>query len=150
MSIDALFRRSKDKFVSKILPIVKNRDTAEELVQDAFLKAHLKWEQYDPARAKEETWFKHILFNTVWDWKRSQKRQVEIEDCEMADLLDESLSYYLELAQHVDVVAIENTEHKKVFYLRYLFGYTVKEVASLLCLQEENVKKILQRAKKEV
>lgn len=148
MSIESFYRASKVKFIRKILPIVKDQDLAEDLLHDALIKAIERQSTYDARRASEETWFKCILFSTVWDWKRSQKKQLEIVETELEDLLDESLIPSLEFRGDIDINEFKNVVHKKVFYLRFVLGYTVQEISSLLDLNEENVRKILQRLRK--
>lgn len=144
MSIESFYRASKEKFIKKLLYIVKDRDLAEELVQDALVKALEKYDQYDPLRASEETWFTHILFSTLWDWKRKQKRKIEVVEEPLEELIDESIVPYM--GEFLE--GYKNTTHRKVFYLRRILGYTPKEISLFMGLEESNVKKILQRLKK--
>lgn len=148
MSIESFYRTSKQKFIRKILPIVKDQDLAEDLLHDSLIKALERESTYDARRASEETWFKCILFSTVWDWKRSQKKQLDIVETDLESLLDEALIPSLEARGDVNLKEFKNVTHKKVFYLRYVLGYTVQEISSLLDLTEDNVRKILQRLRK--
>ena len=148
MSIESFYRASKSKFIRKILPIVKDQTLAEDLLHDALIRAIERESTYDPKRASEETWFRCILFSTVWDWKRLQRKQLDIVETDLEDLLDEVLTPSLELMGDLNINEFKNVVHKKVFYLRFVLGYTVQEVSSLLELSEENVRKILQRMRK--
>ncbi len=146
MSVEDFYKRSKEKLIRKILPIVKNRDVAEDLFHDAIVKALEKYDTYDPSRSKEETWFTAILFNQVWDWKRSFKRAPEIVDLELEEFIDESI-----VVHDVEIpIEIVNQFHKRIFYLRFVLGYKTQEIAYLLKSNPENIKKILQRLKREV
>lgn len=146
MSVEDFYKRSKEKLIRKILPIVKNRDIAEDLFHDAIVKALEKYDTYDPSRSKEETWFTAILFNQVWDWKRSFKRSPEIVDIELEEFIDESITVH-----NVEIpIEIVNQSHKRIFYLRFVLGYETQEIAYLLKSNPEGIKKILQRLKREV
>jgi RNA polymerase sigma-70 factor, ECF subfamily len=146
MSIESFYRASKQKFVKKLLPILKDPDLAEEILHDALVRALERYDKYDPSRASEETWFTHILFSTLWDWKRKQKRKVEIVEEVLEDLIDESIYPYL--GEFLE--GYKNTVHRKVFLLRSKLGYTTQEIALFLDLEEENVRKILQRLRKQL
>jgi len=148
MTIEALYIRSKRKFIYKILPIVKNWELAEDLVQDAMIKALEKYPLYDPKRSKEETWFNCILFSTVWNWKRKEKRQVELdakpieefEDLFIAATDDSSFA-------DLDMGGVKNHLHKLLLELHLKNGYSARELSTLFGLELSNTRKILQRYK---
>lgn len=147
MSIEDFYRKSREKFLKKIAPIVKNREVSEDLFQDAIVTALEKYHLYDSSRSKEETWFTCILFTKVWNWKRSLKKGPDFVDTEVEEFLDETLSNYEESHENIELKT-KNPLHKKIFYLRYILGYSAAEISVLLKLNPENVKKILQRVKK--
>ena len=146
MTIESVYRASKTKLIKKILYIVKDRDLAEELVHDAIVRALEKYQQYDATKASEETWLTHIMFSILWDWKRKQKRKPEIVEADLELLLDENITPYM--GEFLE--GYRNSAHRKVFRLSSEFGYTPKEIGFLLDLQEENVRKILQRLRKQL
>lgn len=143
MSVEDFYKGSKEKFIRKILPIVKSRDIAEDIIQDAILLALETYDTYDPKRSKEETWFNCLVFTTLWNWKRSQKRlppTVDIEDYLESEALASAES-------SVTIEGVENPLHKKILYLYFVRGYRPAEIAKFYNLTEVNVKKILQRKK---
>lgn len=151
MSVEDFYRRSKGKFLKKILPIVKSRETAEDLVQDAIIDALCRYKNYDPSRSKEETWFTYILFNKVWDWKRKQKRQIEIDPTPIEDFLDLAQAVDSEyLLQQLDLSEIDNPTHKFIAELYFKKGYTYKEIQLLIKANEETLKKTVQRLRKRI
>lgn len=149
MSVEQLYKRSKSRFIKKILPIVKNWELAEDLVQDATIVAMEKYHLYDPKRSKEETWFNCILFSTVWNWKRKEKRQVDLDDKPVEEF-EELLIAASDggLASDVDTSLVKNPLHRLALELHIRRGYSAKEIAALLQDQEGNLRKILQRVKK--
>lgn len=151
MSVEELYRRSKNRFIKKILPIVKSRELAEDLLQDAMIVAMERYHLYDATRSKEETWFSYILFSTVWNWKRREKRQVLIDSQTLEDLEDilvappEGL-----MSDAIDVGKVTNPLHKLVIELHLKNGYSIKQIAWLLRGKESNFRKVLQRVQRKL
>lgn len=76
----ALVQRHNERFYRLAYRYVQSKETAEDIVQDAFLKL---WE--DPGRWQPErnskftTWFYRIVVNLCLDW-RKKKRPLELVD----------------------------------------------------------------------
>src|ERR1051325_10332158 len=85
-----LVRRHTERFYRLAYRYVQNREAAEDVVQDAFLKL---WEdpgKWQPGRnSKFTTWFYRIVVNLCLDWQK-KKRPAELND-EMP-LVDENES----------------------------------------------------------
>jgi RNA polymerase sigma-70 factor (ECF subfamily) len=98
----ALVRRHTERFYRLAYRYVQNRETAEDLVQDAFLKL---WE--DPGRWQPErdskftTWFYRIVVNLCLDWQK-KKRPLALGD-EESELKGEAA---------LEVAAIRRQEQK--------------------------------------
>jgi RNA polymerase sigma-70 factor (ECF subfamily) len=81
-----LVKRHTGRFYRLAFRYLQNKEAAEDVVQDAFLKL---WE--DPARwqadknAKFTTWFYRVVVNLCLDWQK-RKRPVELnEDIPLVD-----------------------------------------------------------------
>ena len=76
----ALVRRHTERFYRLAYRYVQHKETAEDIVQDAFLKL---WE--DPGKWRPErnskftTWFYRIVVNLCLDW-RKKKRPVALDE----------------------------------------------------------------------
>lgn len=76
----ALARRHAERFYRLAYRYVQDREAAEDLVQDAFLKL---WE--DPAKWQPDrnsrftTWFYRVMVNLSLDWQK-KKRPVAVEE----------------------------------------------------------------------
>ena len=62
-----------DRWYSACLKITRNRDLAEDAVQDAFIKLWANAGKFDPNTAKFTTWFYRIVLNQCLDRKRKKK-----------------------------------------------------------------------------
>ena len=70
--IDALIRLYKPKVFRLVAFSVPDRDAAESITQDCFLKAHLTRNQFR-GDCSISTWLMRIAFNLVRDHTKSQK-----------------------------------------------------------------------------
>src|SRR6266853_6182191 len=70
--IDALIRLYKPKVFRLVAFSVSDRDAAESITQDCFLKAHLTRDQFR-GDCSASTWLMRIAFNLVRDHTKSQK-----------------------------------------------------------------------------
>jgi len=81
---DDCYRRYFKSIRGYIRQRVRDRERADELAQDTFLKAFRAWDQYDPNRGQLSTWLWTIARNTVIDYARD--REVEVEDFDVDEL----------------------------------------------------------------
>jgi RNA polymerase sigma-70 factor (ECF subfamily) len=70
--IDALIRLHRSKVFRFVAFSVSDRDAAESITQDCFLKAHLTRDQFR-GDCSISTWLMRIAFNLVRDHTKSQK-----------------------------------------------------------------------------
>lgn len=71
---DSFMQATKKRALSFALRLTRNRDDAEDLVQDALLRAY---RAYDPEsdRKPSEAWLKQIVFNCFVDNRRRMNRR---------------------------------------------------------------------------
>lgn len=63
--------------------IVKDRAQAEDIAQEAFVKAYYQLDKFDTEKGRFSTWLYKIATNMVLDHLRKNKRQVDIEGIEL-------------------------------------------------------------------
>lgn len=149
MSLEALYEGQRHTFISKIYPYVRNRDVAEDIVQEAFTRALDKQDQYDPKKGGVKGWFLKILFSLVWTHVRSLKKTPPMYDIDL--VLESDLPVYQEEPSLKEYVSgVTNIKHKQALLGYYILGYSYKEIATMLNLTYDNVRKIVQRFKEGV
>ncbi|HYH74544.1 MAG TPA: sigma-70 family RNA polymerase sigma factor, partial [Candidatus Saccharimonadales bacterium] len=62
--------------------LVGDRDEAEDVAQEAFVKAYLQLGHFKPAAGRFSTWLYRIATNEAIDHLRKQKRRVHVADLE--------------------------------------------------------------------
>jgi RNA polymerase sigma-70 factor (ECF subfamily) len=140
--------------------LVHDRAVAEELAQDAFVRAFARLGSYDPER-KFSAWFFRVLHNLVIDHLRRRRVPTVSLETLTADgyqgPIDAGvLSPEDELERRALGAALESAlsrlrpDYREVMVLRYQQGLTVDEIARALQLPEGTVKTFLHRARKEL
>ncbi len=134
---------------------VGNRPDAEDLAQETFLKAYLKFDTLrEPEKVK--SWLMSIARNTVVDFFRTNKdRSVSLEDAEVQHavrltgehpherIADAQVAR--ELQQCIDRLVKED---QAIVRLLYYEGFSYQEIGDLLHMNQNTLKSRLHRARK--
>jgi len=142
-----------DKVYNTALSYTKNKQQAEEIVQDVFTKIYQNADKFK-GNSAVSTWVYRITINTSLNYIRKEKRfsffalgktQIDQSDFEHPGVLLENKENAKALFQVIDSLA-EN--QKTAFILSYIEDLPRKEVADIMQLSLKAVESLLQRAKK--
>ena len=123
------------------LAITRRAAVADDVAQDAFERAFTRIASCDPARPFAP-WLHKIAANRALDVMRAERRLVPVEEVDSVGHTAES-----ELTSDiVGVLAALSAERRAVVVLRYLLGYTPREIAGMLDVPEGTVHSRLSRA----
>lgn len=134
--------------------ILENREEAEEVVQDAFVKAYqaLSGFQFE---SKFSTWFYRIVYHTALSALKRQHLFVSYEEAVPADVTDlevEDAAALVERADRKETVAkvLKKLPPDESFLLTlyYLEECSVEEIRQITDLSSSNIKVKLFRARK--
>lgn len=150
-----IFQRFYEKYhfdlFNFLFYMVKNREQAEDLVQEVYIKVLRSYDQFQ-GKSSEKTWLFSIARHVAIDWFRKQKRSHE-KDTNSID--DENVHYVIrDTAPLPEEIAIENEEiqllykclskctedQQSVLLLRYIQSFSIKETAEILGWTESKVK----------
>ena len=86
-AFDLLLSHNQSKLFSYILFVVRNRDVADDIFQETFVKIITKLQQgcYRPS-GKFSAWAMRIAHNIIMDWYRAQKTDKIVEPTKENDL----------------------------------------------------------------
>ena len=86
-AFDLLLSRNQSKLFSYILFVVRNRDVADDIFQETFVKIITKLQEgrYKPS-GKFSAWAMRIAHNVIMDWYRAQKTDKIVEPTKENDL----------------------------------------------------------------
>lgn len=144
----------RDMAYSLAMSIVRNEPIAEEVTQDAFLKAYKSLDKFEQ-RAKFSTWMYKIVKNE--SLKRIRKKDfsytddvTELNDIGYAevnhavhDLAETDQKYYINMVLEQLI-----PNDSLVLRLFYLNEQSLKEIGDITGFSETNIKTILHRARK--
>tara|TARA_R110002049_G_scaffold80823_3_gene205498 strand:+ start:335 stop:766 length:432 start_codon:yes stop_codon:yes gene_type:complete len=128
---------------------------AEDIVQEAFIKAFSKLEQYK-AEVSFGAWLKRIVINRCIDvLKSKQQRLVELEDYHLNVLVEENENEWtIEdniTLQDIKFEIEELPEKYKFVLLLYLMeGYDHQEISEILSISEVASRTQLSRGKQKL
>lgn len=141
-----LYLRFAPTLFTVCLKYSRNREEAEDNLQDSFLVVFKKIEQFKH-KGSFEGWLKRICVNTCL--QRYRKHRIfelvsdEIEDNDYVEVEEDqvSLQFLLSIIQQLP------NRYRLVFSLYVLDGYSHKEIASMLEISEGTSKSNLARAR---
>jgi RNA polymerase sigma-70 factor, ECF subfamily len=79
-AFEKLYIMTKRKIFATVLPIVKRRHLAEEVVQEAYVRIWLNAAQYKPSIASPMVWMIAIARNLAIDMARKPVREMQSDD----------------------------------------------------------------------
>lgn len=132
-----------------------DRDTAEEVLQEGFIKIFDKLDAFD-YKGSFEGWMRKIVSNTAIDHIRRSKKDPFLtdndEDFKMGGtnpIIDQEDLELSELKAEIAMEAINELSpaYKAVFNLYVMEEYTHKEIAEILNISEGTSKSNLAKAK---
>ncbi len=156
-SFSVLLKRYQRPIHSLVRQIVSNREDAEELTQDVFLKAFRKLDTFKGGSSLS-TWLYRIASNTAVSATR-KKRLVypEFDENQFANLPDETVDEISEkendeaqLQRLENAIERLNPEEKALISLYYTENKPLTEVALILNLSSDNAKVKLHRTRKKI
>ncbi|MFP3860506.1 MAG: RNA polymerase sigma factor [Bacteroidales bacterium] len=151
-----LVERYKNMVFTIAIRMLKNHELAEEVSQDAFLKAYKSLKQFKK-KSKFSTWLYRIVYNQCISELRKQKQNtmsiddesssksvLNIEDTlnKTEGLENEDRKYYIEKA-----LSYLPEDDRMIITLFYQNEMTTEEIANIVNLSVSNVKVKLYRSR---
>ncbi len=152
-----LVDKYKDMVYTLAYRIVGNREDAEELAQDVFVKVYRALKDFS-GKSKFSTWLYSITYNTsISKVRKKQIESVSINNHENTryDIIDDEYEKYYDfdkvpaelLRQALDEI---NPVDKTILTLYYQDDKPVKEISKVTGLTDSNVKVRLHRSRQKL
>ncbi len=148
-----LYKRYGKKVYAKCIYLLKDEDSANDAVQDIFIKILMNLENFEK-KSQFSTWIYSITYNYCIDYLRKRKKeqllfaeeneqskevaQEELPDALLLEIDVERLRYILDELP---------TEDKTILLMKYQDDMMIKEIAITLNKTESAIKMKLKRAK---
>ncbi len=152
-----LINKHKTMAFNVALRITRNREDAEEVIQDAFLKVYYSLKEFE-GKSKFSTWLYRIVYNQAIS-------KIRKKNIAQNDLDDEIINNFTvgEISRDLNYLASEDQtryinlalaklpeEDSAIVTLFYINESSVEEVSEITGLSESNVKVKLHRSRKKL
>ncbi len=164
-AFEMVVAKYRDRIFARVLQLLKNREDAEEVTQDAFIRAHRGLDKFR-GEASFSTWLYQIATNLAhnryWYWfRRKRDASISIDqplgadgDLTLEQILpsegenpiDATLTH--EFVDRVSTCMEDlNDKHREVLVLRNVKNYSYEEIADQLGISVGTVKSRIARAR---
>lgn len=148
-----IIKHYKDSLILYINSFTHDFDTAEDLMEDTFVKIITRKPSYRPS-ASFKTWLFAIARNTALDWRRKQStyKTLAIDDvaCDLvaADNLEQQFLCNERQLQLYQALRRIHSDYAQVLYLIFFEGFQNSQVAVIMKKSNRQVENLLYRAKR--
>lgn len=143
------YKKYKNKIFTYFLYRLNfNRDFAEDMTSEVFLKALEHFDDFDASRSFQ-SWIYAIAKNHLINYYRIANREVELIQAEnISDRFEEKFIANLELRKTIEKIYCLDDYCREVLLLRFVDGLDNKEIADVLNKDEGAVRTQISRAMK--
>jgi RNA polymerase sigma-70 factor (ECF subfamily) len=149
-ALEIVWNHFCDQLCSFVRARVPDEDTAEDILQDVFVRIHAKADTLRDI-SKLESWVYQIARNAIIDYYRSRRTTVELpqmlgswEDADEDDLATELSADVREMVEALP------EPYRQALTLTYYEGLSQKELAKRLGISYSGAKSRVQRAREQV
>ncbi|MEZ4884336.1 MAG: RNA polymerase sigma factor [Chitinophagales bacterium] len=153
--IATLYSRYYQKVYHKCLTFTKDKDKAFDLTQDILVKTLRNVSSFQ-SKSAFSSWLYRITYNYCIDYVRNKKKRAEIS-LETQIHIAEQMPYeeykeddYQRFKRVQKLLSRFTGETREMLELKYLEGYSLKEIMDKYGLAESAVKMRLLRAKRKI
>ena len=150
---DAYFEQLYDRYASvvygRITGYLGDVAASKDVAQEVWVKIYFNLKSFE-FRSAFSTWLYRIVTNECINWIRGKKTAIPLEDVENK-IEDNSLEKETDL--NIDVTNLldkVSKEERVLLMLKYVEGYSYKEISKRLDLKESAVKMRVLRAKSKI
>jgi RNA polymerase sigma factor (sigma-70 family) len=145
-----LYKKFASRLYGTALRYTTNKDDAQEVLQDAFIKIFKNLKNY-LGTGSLEGWMKRIVIRTAIEQLRKKHRNIQFEPMQEPELSDWTYSFAFDQLNSEEIMkAMEQmpTGYRMVLNMYAIEGYSHKEIAEELKINEGTSKSQLARARK--
>jgi RNA polymerase sigma factor (sigma-70 family) len=140
-----LYRQYSGALYSVILKVIDDSQTAQDVLQDVFVKIWNNVGQYDAGRGRIYTWMLNIARNAAIDKLRS-KGEIMKSKIQTGEHVVNNLEQNIKTEQKTDTIGLRKMvdglkpEYAAIVELAYFNGFTTDEISKTLGIPQGTVK----------
>jgi len=149
---------NQDRLFASMLQVTGSPDEAEEVVQDAFIRAFIKLDTFK-RNSQFFTWLYRIAFNSALTRRRRKRAKVSLDQArehgglEIADqghAVDEPMLRRERIDMVRQSMQTLTDEHRSILVLREMQEHSYEEIAEMLDISIGTVRSRLSRARRQL
>jgi len=148
-SQEALYNRFSPRMLGVCYRFAKNREDAEDMLQEGFIKIFTQIHQYRNEGALEG-WVRRIIVHTCINTLKKNKKfsdSVDISFAKGLRVTEESIPSIVQAKQVVECIRLLPIGYRTVLNLYAIEGYSHKEIGEMLDIEESTSRSQYTRAK---
>ncbi len=146
---EALYNRFSPRMLGVCYRFAKNREDAEDMLQEGFIKVFTQIHQYRNEGALEG-WIRRIVVHTCINILKKNKKfadSVDIIHATSVHVKEDMIPSIMQAKQVVECIRTLPLGYKTVLNLYAIEGYSHKEIAGMLDIEESTSRSQYTRAK---
>ncbi len=153
-----LVLENQDRLFASMLQVTGSPDEAEDIVQEAFIRAFLKLDTFQ-RNSRFFTWLYRIAFNSALSRHRRKRARVSLDHWRESggmEIADEGTEVDEPMLQRERVEMVRRAmqtlteEHRVILVLREMDGHPYEMIAEILEISIGTVRSRLNRARKQL
>ncbi|MBP2019725.1 RNA polymerase sigma-70 factor (ECF subfamily) [Symbiobacterium terraclitae] len=145
--MEALYRQYRTMVYQTALILLRDPHRAEDVVQEAFVRAFRSIDRFDPERPFSP-WLTRIVINCCRSLRKRDRRWIPYGDMSPAVTMDERF-HHAEI--HADVwraLIMLPERQREILMLRYFHDFAIPEIGQILGVPAGTVKSRLHQARR--
>lgn len=144
---DEIYERYNSELLRWCLGACQNRELAEDLVQETFLKALQNADTFeDLGPSQQRAWLYRTMKNLLYD--RYRRAVLEAEHLQQMDEDTAYLDAGIQQTENELILQMLMPEDRMLFTLRYMEGYNASELSEMLGMPTGTIRAKLSRCRK--
>lgn len=144
-----LYNRYSPKMLAVCYRFAHNREDAEDMLQEGFIKVFLQMKSFEN-RGAFEGWIRRIIVHTCINILKKNKKfneSVDIIHATSVQVREESVPSIIQAKQVVECIRLLPIGYRTVLNLYAVEGYSHREISSMLDIEESTSRSQYTRAK---
>lgn len=146
---EALYGRFSPRMLGVCYRFAKNREDAEDMMQEGFIKVFTQIHQYRNEGALEG-WIRRIMVHTCINFLKKHKKfndSIDISHAHVIQVKEEMIPSIMQAKQVVECIRLLPVGYRTVLNLYAIEGYSHREIAHMLEIEESTSRSQYTRAR---
>ncbi len=144
-----LYSRYSPKMLSVCYRFARNREDAEDMLQEGFIRVFTQIHQFQ-SKGSFEGWIRRIIVHTCINHLKKHKKfndSVDITQAQTVSVREDSVPSIIQAKQVIECIRTLPLGYRTVLNLFAIDGYSHREIANMLDIEESTSRSQYTRAK---